>query len=69
MHGDEREKLRLACRVAERFQHMGRLDVGRHWTSLPAKRESCGVPPRVLAERPPYIRNPAAAFPPTCPRW
>ena len=53
VHGDESQKLRLACGVAERFQHVDRLAVGAHRRSLSAKRESYGVPPRVLPDLPP----------------
>jgi len=53
VHSDEREKLRLACGVAERFQHVDRLVVGAHRRSRSAKWESRGVPPRVLADRAP----------------
>ena len=53
MHRGQRQKLRLACGIAERFQRLSGLILRAYRISLSAKRESCGVPPRVLPDLPP----------------
>ena len=53
VYSNERQKLRLACGVAKRFQRLDALVDSAQRRSLSAKRESCGVPPRVLPDLPP----------------